>query len=130
MPLLPLPSSLGHGVLLSTFSTWQLPLLVDKPALPHRHVVRAAAAPLRRTLAPRCIIRRMSLHMSQCRYRYDFGAGFGVNALVNAFIGDAFLNSFALRHLGAWVRRPPPSYGHGVLLGTFPCGEQQPSSLG
>ena len=30
---------------------------------------------------------------------YDFGAGFGVNAIVNCLIGDALLNSFGARHL-------------------------------
>jgi len=35
---------------------------------------------------------------------YDFGAGLGVNPLVNSFIGDAFLMSFALRHVGGWVK--------------------------
>ena len=36
---------------------------------------------------------------------YDFGAGFGVNAIVNCLIGDAVLNSFAGRHIGGWFTR-------------------------
>ena len=36
---------------------------------------------------------------------YDFGSGFGVNAIVNGFIGDALINSFAVRHLAGVVAR-------------------------
>ena len=36
---------------------------------------------------------------------YDFGSGFGVNAIVNGFIGDAVLNSFAVRHVAGKITR-------------------------
>merc|ERR1740130_2251111 len=47
----------------------------------------------------------MNPHSASFGTWYDFGAGNGVNAIVNAFIGDAFLNSFAFRHIGNWVAR-------------------------
>ena len=34
---------------------------------------------------------------------YDFGAGFGVNAIVNCLIGDALLNSFGARRSEIWI---------------------------
>ena len=36
---------------------------------------------------------------------YDFGSGFGVNAVVNSFIGDAVLNSFVVRHVAGKITR-------------------------
>jgi len=36
---------------------------------------------------------------------YDFGAGFGVNAIVNAFIGDAVINSWLVPLIGRYVKR-------------------------
>ena len=36
---------------------------------------------------------------------YDFGAGFGVNAIVNGFIGDALINSYAVPRVVSLLKR-------------------------
>ena len=67
-------------------------------------------------------------------YRYDFGSGFGVNAIVNAFIGDAFLNSFLIRQVV--IKLHPHSFSphldpfmitrHFVRLGSGSIGSSSP----
>ena len=52
-----------------------------------------------------CLCWWLNPHLDSIGSWYDFGSGFPVNAIVNGFVGDAVLNSFAVRHLGGILTR-------------------------